>query len=187
MSTRQSSDASKRQRPKRFPGPLGLFLRNRTGSTAIEFTLLALPFCGLVFAILESCVSFAGQEVLANTADDLARQMRTGQLKPADVDTDAKLRRLICDQLEVIVAKGCPGLAFDLREVATFRAAADLATTWSDPRVQLGKPLTKNVLRVTYPWPSITNYAPWFGKAPGEKLATTHFTMAVWQIEPYED
>lgn len=187
MSTRQSRDGEVRRRQRRFPRPLRLFLCDRSGSTAIEFTLLALPFCGLVFAILESCLSFAGQEVLANTTDDLARQMRTGQLKPADVDTNEKLRNLICKQLEVVVAKGCPGLAFDLRQVPTFQAAADLATTWNDPRVQLGSPLTKNVLRVTYQWPSITNYAASLGKAAGDTLTTTHFAMAVWQNEPFED
>ena len=57
------------------------FLRDRSGSTAIEFALLAIPFSVLVFAILESCISFAGQQVMANVTDDIARQLRTGQLK----------------------------------------------------------------------------------------------------------
>ena len=59
------------------------FLRDRSGSTAIEFTALAIPFALLVFAILESCISFASQEVMANATDDVARELRTGQLKAA--------------------------------------------------------------------------------------------------------
>lgn len=187
MSIEQSRGGNSRHSGPTPPNPSRSFLRNRSGSTAIEFTLLALPFCALVFAIFESCISFAGQEVLANTTDDLARQMRTGQLKPADVDSDQKLRSLICDQLEVIVAKGCPGLVFDLREVQTFQTAAAMTTTWNDPRTQLGKALTKNVLRVKYPWPAVTSYAQWLVKAPGETAATTHFAMAVWQNEPFDD
>ena len=52
------------------------FVRDRRGATALEFALLALPFALLVFAILESCISFAGQEVMANITDDVARQLR---------------------------------------------------------------------------------------------------------------
>ncbi|MBN9269505.1 MAG: pilus assembly protein, partial [Mesorhizobium sp.] len=58
---------------------LARFARDRRGSTAMEFALLAIPFALLVFAILESCISFAGQEVMANITDDVARQLRTGQ------------------------------------------------------------------------------------------------------------
>ena len=38
------------------------------GSTAIEFTLLAIPFSMLVFAVLEGSISFAAQQVMANAA-----------------------------------------------------------------------------------------------------------------------
>ena len=96
------------------------FGRNRDGSTAIEFTLLAIPFSLLVFAILESCISFAAQEVLANATDDIARQLRTGQLRAADV-TETSLKKVICDRLEIMVAKGCPDLVVDLREFRDFR------------------------------------------------------------------
>ena len=97
--------------------------RNREGSTAIEFTALAIPFSMLVFAILESCISFAGQEVLTNATDDVARQLRTGQLRAADVN-ETSLKKMICDRLDIVVAKGCPDLVVDLREFPTFAAAA---------------------------------------------------------------
>ena len=81
-----------------------------TGAAArIEFAALALPFSFLVFAILESCISFAGQQVMANATDDIARRLRTGQIRAADVN-EAKLKKMICDQLEIMVAKDCPGL-----------------------------------------------------------------------------
>ena len=62
--------------------PAGLvrrFFRARGGATAIEFVILALPFSALIFAILESCVSFAAQQLISNATDDIARQIRTGQ------------------------------------------------------------------------------------------------------------
>ncbi|MEP6566888.1 MAG: TadE/TadG family type IV pilus assembly protein, partial [Mesorhizobium sp.] len=99
------------------------FLCDQRGSTAIEFAMLAAPFAALVFAILESCISFAGQEVMANITDDIARQLRTGQLRQVDVE-GSKLKDMICSKLEVIVAKNCPGLLVDLRAFATFDDAA---------------------------------------------------------------
>ena len=73
-------------------GFLARFLRNRSGSTAVEFTLLSIPFAVLVFAILESCISFAGQQVMSNITDDIARQIRTGQLKPGRRSTKTALK-----------------------------------------------------------------------------------------------
>ena len=73
----------------------------------------------LVFAILESCISFAAQEIMTNATDDVARQLRTGQLLKANI-TEISLKKAICDRMEFMVAKGCPDMIVDLREFATF-------------------------------------------------------------------
>ncbi len=99
------------------------FAKNEQGATAIEFVMLALPFTLLIFAILETCISFAGQQILSNATDKIARQIRTGQLKAA-VLTETRLRTEICDEIKIIVAAGCPELEVDLREYATFADAA---------------------------------------------------------------
>ncbi len=175
-------------------GILARFARNRSGSTAIEFTALAIPFSLLVFAILESCISFAGQEVLANTTDDVARLLRTGQIKAADV-TATSLRTLICDRLSVIVADGCPGLEVDLREVATFQEAAALGIPYNAAKddiitsgfvVKPGKSMSKNALRVFYRWPIMTDIMR-KSMSSLKDNKTLHFSMAVWQNEPFDD
>ena len=51
-----SADEHKARRSRFFVR----FLGDRRGSTAIEFGILAIPFALLVFAILESCIAFAG-------------------------------------------------------------------------------------------------------------------------------
>ncbi|TGQ88974.1 pilus assembly protein, partial [Mesorhizobium sp. M1C.F.Ca.ET.204.01.1.1] len=90
---------------------------------AMEFAMLAIPFALLVFAILESCISFAGQEVMANATDDVARQLRTGQLQRSNV-TEASIKQAICSRLQIMVAQNCPGLKVDLREYSSFAQAA---------------------------------------------------------------
>lgn len=172
------------------------FAGDEKGSTAIEFTLLALPFTLLIFAILESCISFAGQQLLSNAADTVARQVRTGQLKAA-VLTETKLRQEICDHIQVLVTYGCPGLEVDLREYPTFAAAAaekieytgsgdnrDIDT--SKFAVTPGKSLTKNMLRVFYRWPITTDIMR--KRLSNLKGGTTlHFASVTWQNEPFDE
>jgi Flp pilus assembly protein TadG len=179
-------------RRRRF-GFIRRFGRDDSGSTAIEFTALAIPFALLVFAILETCISFAGQEVLANVTDDVARQIRTGQIKKADIDAN-KLRNMICEQLEIIVADGCPGLEIDLKEYPTFAKAAeeeikytadgDIDTTGF--AASPGLSMSKNMLRVFYRWPVMTDL---MRKSMSNLKGgyTLHFATVTWQNEPFDD
>jgi len=172
------------------------FLRDREGVTAIEFAALALPFALLVFAILESCVSFASQEVMANATDNVARQLRTGQLQAADVD-ETKVKQMICNELQLIVAKNCPGLKVDLRKVDTFEEAAQLGFRINGNQIVLtkgtaddtfvikpGPAMSRNVLRVFYKWPVMTDF---MAKAMANMNdgTTLHFASTIWQNEPF--
>lgn len=167
------------------------FVRDRRGSTAVEFALLALPFSLFLFAILESCISFAAQQVLSNATYDIARQVRTGELRAADLD-ETKLRDLICSRLEVIVTSGCPGLKLDLRPINSFEEAAQLGEQWDannsefvdNPTFAPGGTLSINVLRAFYRWPIITTILidPMANLPNGKMLL---FSMAAWQNEPF--
>lgn len=174
------------------------FLGDRRGSTAIEFAMLALPFALLVFAILESCISFAGQEVMANITDDVARQLRTGQIKKADV-TEVSIKQMICGRLEIIVAKDCPGLLVDLREYPTFADAATASFKIVNGEIVLtqgtnelsfattpGLAESKNMLRVFYKWPVMTDFMA-KSMANLKDGNTLHFASVTWQNEPFDD
>lgn len=172
---------------------ISLFARNRKGNVAIEFSLLALPFSLLLFAILESCISFAGQQLLANATDSVARQLRTGQIKAADV-TEASIKALICNDLEIIVTAGCPGLEVDLREFATFADAAKVRIKLTSDKdidttgfaVTPGPSMSKNMLRVFYRWPVMTDFLR--KSMSNLKGGTTlHFATVTWQNEPFDD
>jgi Flp pilus assembly protein TadG len=180
-------------------GFLKRFVRNRRGSTAIEFAILALPFALLVFGILESCISFAGQEVMANITDDVARQLRTGQLRPADV-AGTKLTTLICGRLQIIVSTDCPDqLLVDLREYPTFADAATAGFKIQNGDVVLmqgtnsqtfantpGLAESKNMLRVFYKWPVVTDLmARSMANLNGGR--TLHFASVTWQNEPFDN
>ena len=173
------------------------FRRSADGNVAIEFAALALPFCLLVFAILESCISFAAQQVMTSVTDDVARRFRTGQIRAADInptDLQYKLRDMICEPLQIVVSKGCPGLEIDLRSHATFKQAADHKVKFKpdgdldvkDFKIALGDAQSKNQLRVFYRWPVMTDLMrKAMSNLPDGK--TLHYATVTWQNEPFEE
>ncbi len=181
----------------RLPRPAFLrhFARDAKGSVAIEFTALAIPFAMLVFAILESCISFAAQQLMSSITDDVAREFRTGQIKLADVEADKNLvRRKICDRLEIVVSDGCPGLEVDLRSFDTFTKAAQQRIAFTKDndidtegfKIDPGGALSKNQLRVFYRWPVMTDFLR-KSMSSLKDGKTLHFATVTWQNEPFEE
>lgn len=169
----------------------GRFLGERRAATAVEFALLAFPFLLLLFAILESCIAFAAQEVMANATDDIARQFRTGQLKASEVD-EKMVGDLLCERMGVIFPAGCTGLSFDLRHFDTFEQAEEVfgrVDEYGFPTEYVfdpGPALSKNVLRVYYRWPVITDIMrKSMSNLPNNR--TLLFATQTWQNEPFDD
>jgi Flp pilus assembly protein TadG len=166
------------------------FKKDSQGSVAIEFVLLAMPFCLLLFAIFEACIAFAAQQVMANAVDNVARDLRTNVFTQAAA-TPAAVRSKICTEMSLLVSSGCPGLVIDMKPYASF---SDVPT--SIPRtatgdvneagfvVTAGKDSDKMHLRIFYRWPYVTDFI-------GHKLAelpdnkTLLYASATWEIEPY--
>ncbi|WP_183828055.1 TadE/TadG family type IV pilus assembly protein [Aquamicrobium lusatiense] len=183
---------------------LGRFRRDAKGSTAIEFGMLILPFALLTFAILESCISFAGKQMLANAADDVARQFRTGQWQAPVTAAEKtalqeKIFTLVCGRMSVIVTENCPGLKIDLRHFDNFTDAAKLGYAIEGKQLVLtddgktdtkgfvidpGSTMSRNMLRLFYEWPIITDYMSKY-MAPLADNKTVHFATMTWQNEPY--
>lgn len=193
MKRLRTSEGRKGSAARRARAFVRRFARNGEGAVAIEFAALAIPFSLLIFAILESCISFAGQQVMMNATDNVARQFRTGQLRPADVNKP-KLHKLICDEMQIVVSAGCPGLEVDLRNYPTFEAAAAQRVTYTDDddldvsgfSVNLGPSMSKNQLRVFYRWPVMTDF---LRKSMSNLRdgTTLHYASVTWQNEPFDD
>jgi len=196
MMVDMAASNTKAEGPKAPGGrrPWRRFARNADGAVAIEFAALIIPFCLLVFAVLESCISFAAQQVLSNATDDVARQFRTGQIRQADLDTDPFLvSRTICAKLEILVASGCPELEIDLKSYATFKEAADKRIAFKNNDIDTtgfsivpGPSGSKNQLRVFYRWPVMTD----FMRKSMSNLRngkTLLYATVTWQNEPFDD
>jgi Flp pilus assembly protein TadG len=78
----ESDNASQSTRRTRRRSPLlSRFIKNREGATAIEFSLVALPFFALLFAIIETALIFWSTQVLETAVADASRKIYTGQFQ----------------------------------------------------------------------------------------------------------
>ena len=152
---------------------------------------MAIPFLTLIFAILESCLSFGTQQLMANAADRISRDVRTGRLKAASLSGN-KLHELMCDGISLMAPDGCPDMTVDLNTYTSFanvpksipfNAAGDINTNGFT--VNPGGPSTINHMRVYYRWPIWTDFLRQsMSNMPGNK--TLLLTSATWRNEPFD-
>ncbi len=200
-----------REEKDRPVGRLRRLFGAKDGAIAIEFAFLAVPFLLLTFAIFETFVAFAAEEVLANAVDDLSRKIRTGEItyaqgKITDMN-ESEFRQAVCDEIAVMITcsddeAATPGkLYVDVRQYASFAAmpkaiprvsnspTADLDTTGFT--FAPGGANTINLVRIYYRWqiitdfmrPYITNIKPADQSMPSDYLIISTTTI---QNENYD-
>ena len=98
------------------------FLKNREGATAVEFALVALPFFGIIFAIIEIALTFWASQVLENAVADASRQIYTGQFQNSGGQSAEAFRTLVCSRVTALF--NCNELvAVDVRAFPSFPGA----------------------------------------------------------------
>lgn len=191
-------------------GRLRRFARSRDGSAAIEFALLAIPYFIIVFAIIETFIAFAAEELVSNAVDTMSRQMRTGQitfaLGRATDKTEAQFRQAFCNEISILISCSTTEVATPAKlylDVQKFNTFADIPTTVPrtstdryadiDPskfKFTPGGTGTINMLRAYYRWqimtdlvrPYITTIRPTDGSMPTQYLI---IATAAFQNEQY--
>lgn len=175
---------------RRWAGPFHAMRRDRSGATAIEFSLLALPFALLSFAILETTVSFAAQQVLSNAVDKISRDVRTGQITLINT-TEQEFRDMICGDISIIVGSACSGLVWDLKPYDKFSDVPKTIPRSPDGDIDAtgfdydpGGASSIVSLRLFYKWPVLTDVMQsTMSNLPDGK--TLLYASVTWQNEPY--
>jgi Flp pilus assembly protein TadG len=133
------------------------FRRNRRGSAAVEFALVAPVFFALLFAIIEVSIVFFASQVLETVTQDSARTIMTGQSQTA-AQTAAQFKTAVCARITVMF--DCiNGIYIDVQNYPSFTGV-----TITDP-IDAGKNFVVNqkfcpgnagdivVVRLFYQWP----------------------------------
>lgn len=134
---------------------------DREGVTAIEFSLVAMPFLMIVFGILEFGLAFFVNRILDNAVMESARMIRTGQAQEAGFTADSfkedictNLPGFLClpDNFEVDVTKYETFGGLDAMEPMV----DDDGDLRDDYTFDMGCASEIIVARVIYRWPMFT-------------------------------
>jgi Flp pilus assembly protein TadG len=128
------------------------FRRNRRGSAAVEFALIAPVFFALLFAIIETALVFFAGQVLETGVQDSGRLIYTSQSL-----TQAELAADFCSRVAALFP--CSGICIEVRTYAPGAAIVisdpiDVAgnyvpdCVWQQPTQGW-----TSVVRAFYPWP----------------------------------
>ncbi len=143
----------------RVAARLGLarFGRDERGATAVEFSIVALPFFALMFAIIETSLLFFAGQTMETAVANSARLIRTGQAQQQGFDAN-NFKAQICNQIMTLFT--CPaGLKLDVRKYTTFDSidlgvpvdgSGNLKVT---EKYEPGKGGDIVVVRAYYEWP----------------------------------
>ncbi|MGO7586212.1 pilus assembly protein [Rhizobium leguminosarum] len=205
----QKTDKARAFMPFRFLRFRAL-ARSRDGAAAIEFALLAIPYFLVIFAILETFVAFAAEELVSNGVDTMSRRMRTGQItynlgRTTDMD-QAQFRQAFCDEISILIRCSASEVATPSKlylDVQTFSTFSAIPTTipklstdkYADINTAVfkytpGGAGTINMVRAYYRWeiitdlvrPYITTIRPSDGSMPSQYLIVA---TAAFQNEQY--
>lgn len=147
------------------------WLRNRDGSAAIEFAMVALPFFLMMFALLELGMVFVVDSVLANATMETGRLVRTGQAGAASM-TREQFETELCSRMSAFSADCEDRLSVDVRVIPAFN------TPLPDP-MQDGETFNDGALDFNYGAPgSLVVVRVWY-KQP---LATTFLTQGLSRL-----
>jgi Flp pilus assembly protein TadG len=101
------------------------FARAERGATAVEFGLLALPLCLLLFGMLELGMVFAVSTTIEDATESAARQIRTGQFQTSGANAKSDFKNLVCSTTGWLQSDCGARLTVDVQTFATYSDAAN--------------------------------------------------------------
>jgi Flp pilus assembly protein TadG len=174
------------------------FRRSRRGSAAVEFSLVALPFFAMLFAIVEFSLMFLAGQVLETATQDTARLLFTNQAQAQNFDA-LKFKKQLCDRLGGVLFN-CQedtldgGVLVDVKVIPKFSSvsSADLADPIENGQIKGSfgysnpPPGSTVIVRAFYQWPLFVNIdgyslANLVGDGQRGRLLTA---MAAFRVEP---
>jgi Flp pilus assembly protein TadG len=159
------------------------------GSAAIEFGIVAVPFLGLTFAIIETALVFFSGQTLEAAAAASARLIMTGQAQQAGY-TATTFKQAVCNQIFGLF--DCAnGVYVDVKSYADFASVNTTPPvtngnlTTSNFTYQPGGPGSIVVVTLYYQWPI---YVTLLGNNLNNLTGNNRLLVAtnVFRNEPYQ-
>ncbi|MCD0416430.1 pilus assembly protein [Rubrivivax sp. JA1024] len=133
------------------------FRRNRRGSAAVEFALVAPMFFAMLFAIIEVGLIFFAGQVLETAVQDSSRLILTRQAQDSSMK-QADFKNEVCNRVKALFS--CDGIYVDVENYGSDFSSVSLVTPIDkdknfvdNMKYDIGGPGDIIVVRVFYQWP----------------------------------
>ena len=160
--------------------------RKEDGTTAIEFSLLAMPYMLLTLGIIEISIMYAAASLLEGATNDASRLIRTGQLQQSSEDPETLFRNAICDYATVLIR--CDDVVIEVQTLESFSEYAapsyDEDGNMESSGFDAGASSDRVLIRAAYRYSMMT---PFIGSLlTGGTNSTLFMSTIVLQTEPYD-
>lgn len=160
------------------------FRSNERGATAVEFALIAMPFFGLLFAIIQTSLVMFANQALQTVTSNAARKIMTGEIASGGL---AAFRTALCGGASFMF--DCDKMMIQVQSFPGGFASANPSTFVNGDCFRLdpppptscyspGGPRDVVLVRVSYQWPfgvSLENF----------KQKATLVAISAFRSEPY--
>ena len=137
------------------------FRKDQSGASAVEFGFVAMPFFALMFAIIETSLTFFTSQILETAVSDASRLLMTGQAQNAGMSA-AQFKNQVCAGLPAFF--DCQNkVQVDVRTYTAYlgsdtnRPLTNGLVNWV-PQYNPGGKGDIVVVRAIYPMPTYTNF-----------------------------
>lgn len=163
--------------------------KSSDGTTAIEFSLMAIPYLFLSLGIIELSVMYASASLLEGATGSAARMIRTGQIQQTTgEDPEDLFRDAMCDYATVLI--NCNDMDIEVQKMASFTDFDSMAPEIdADGNIvsqgfDAGGSGDRVLIRVAYRYEMMT---PFVGALlAGPDNSRLFMSTVVLQTEPYD-
>ncbi len=162
----------------------------RAGSTAVEFSILAVPFTMFLIAIIELSMYFAASSMMEGAVQDAARRIRTGEVQASSEDPETAFKTALCSQHLYIL--DCSRFQYDVEVLDDFSDYETITAPQFDeegklivPPFEAGGASDVVMIRVFYLYPMLTPLVGQFF-ANGPNYTRQLMSTVIIQVEPYQ-
>ena len=174
---------------KFFDRILKPYVRRQDGTTAIEFSLLAIPYFLLTLGIIELSVMYASASLLEGATGSAARLIRTGQIQQATgQDPETVFRDAMCDYARVLI--NCNDVQLEVVQMDSFADYGTYAPQFDadgnllSQGFDAGGSNDRVLIRVAYRYHMMTPFIVTLLAGPNSERL--FMSTIVLQTEPYE-
>lgn len=168
------------------------YLRRKDGATAIEFSLLSIPYFMLTFGIIEISLMMGSAMVLEGGTSKASRMIRTGQIQLASndpVEQEEMFRERLCQEVSFLI--NCEAITIESVDISSFGSVSDAAPQFDADGNLISQGFASGgvndvvLIRTAYRYALLT---PMIGNLLGEGGSNSRLFLStiVLQTEPYE-